>query len=76
MNGMAESHNNILKKRMLYDVKLLTGTKNYLYSFVRDCLRRIKNHTPSERVETRKGWTPHEPFTTVDIDPLPMPVRR
>ena len=22
----------------------------------------IKNHTPSERVETRKGWTPHELF--------------
>ena len=42
MNGMAESHNNILKKRMLYVMlNFLTGTKNYLYSFVRLCLRRI-----------------------------------
>ena len=65
MNGMAESHNNILKKRMLYVMLNFPNRYKELLIFFCEIVAYavfIKNHTPSERVETRKGWTPHELF--------------
>ena len=65
MNGMAESHNNILKKRMLYVILNFPNRYKELLIFFCEIVAYavfIKNHTPSERTETRKGWTPHELF--------------
>ncbi|CAX44740.1 transposon polyprotein (fragment), putative [Candida dubliniensis CD36] len=65
MNGMVESHNNVVKKQMLYVMLNFPNRYKELLIFFCEIVAYavfIKNHTPSERVETHKGWTPHELF--------------